>query len=143
MRMFLNGSGAVVLDMRHGAGHSGQDTMKKKLTVVALVVSPVVCIACFVALALLPATQETTLKDPLRSILTGLGVLAIAVPPCLGGHILRRRAVSSPYFEGTFIATAILLFGLVCLAAGLACIILGLYDLVLPFFVPPPKPEFY
>ena len=136
MRMFLNNSGAVVLDMRPRAGHSGQGTMKKKLTVV-------VCIACFVVLALLPAAQQPHLKDPLRSILTGLGVLAIAVPPCLGGHILRRRAISSPYFEGTFIATAILLFGLICLAAGLACIILGIYDLVLPFFVPPPKPEFY
>ncbi len=110
---------------------------------IALGLPPVVTIACFVVVTLLPAAKGPHLKDPLRSILTGMGVLGIAAPFCVGGYMMKRRAASSPYFEGTFIATVIMLFGLVCLAAGLACIILGIYDLVMAFLTPPSRPLFY
>ncbi len=104
---------------------------------------PVVTVICFAVLALLPATDKPHFQDPLRSILTGIAVLGIAAPFCVGGHLLRLRFAASPYFEGTFIATAIVLFGIVCLVAGLACIILGLYDLAMLFATPRPRPLFH
>lgn len=110
---------------------------------IALGLSPVLAIVCFVIVALLPATEKAHFEDPLRSILTGIAVLGIAAPFCVGGYVLKQRAASSPYFEGRFIATAITLFGIVCLIAGLACIILGIYDLLMAYFTPPPKPLFY
>ena len=48
----------------------------------------------------------------------------------------KKRFASSPYYEGTFIATVLSVFGFVCLAAGLACIILGAYDLIMRFAGP-------
>jgi hypothetical protein len=116
---------------------------KTKPIWIALGLCPVVTAICFVALALLPATDKPHFQDPLRSILTGIAVLAIAAPFCVGGHALRQRFAASPYFEGTFIATAIVLFGIVCLIAGLACVFLGAYDLVVLFVTPKPKPLFY
>ncbi len=89
-----------------------------------------VALICFVVLATLPEAPRA--KAPLRSFLTGLAVLGVAVPLCIGGSTLRHRFASSPYFEGTFIATVLSLFGYVGLAAGLACLILGAYDLVAP-----------
>lgn len=117
--------------------------VKIKAIWIATGLSPVVAILCFVVVALLPATEKPHFEDPLRSILTGIAVLGIAAPFCVGGHVLKQRAASSPYFEGTFIATAITLFGLVCLIAGLACTILGIYDLAMMFLTPRPKPLFY
>jgi hypothetical protein len=122
---------------------AGTMPAKTKAVWIAVGFSPILSVVCFVILALLPATEKAHFEDPLRSILTGIAVLGIAAPFCVGGYVLNQRAASSPYFEGRFIATAITFFGLVCLIAGLACIILGVYDLVLPFFVPPPKPLFY
>ena len=109
----------------------------------AMGLCPVVTAVCFVVLAMLPPTDQPHFQDPLRSILTGIAVLGIAAPFCVGGHVLRQRFAASPYFEGTFIATAIVLFGIVCLVAGLACIILGVYDLALIFVTPKPRPAFH
>lgn len=96
----------------------------------AIGVSLAVALACFVALAFLPEPRGSRMKDPLRSVLTGLGVLGVAAPLCIGGAVLKRRFASSPYFEGKFIATVLSVFGFVCVAAGLACIFLGIYDLL-------------
>jgi hypothetical protein len=115
---------------------------KTKAIWIATGLSPVLALVCFVIVALLPATDKPHFEDPIRSILTGIGVLGIAAPFCVGGYVLKQRAASSPYFEGTFIATAITLFGIVCLIAGLACIILGVYDLATMFVTPRPKPRF-
>ena len=104
-----------------------------KAVPVAIGISLVVAILCFVVVAFLPASDEPHFKDPLRSFLTGLGVLGVASPLCIAGFSLKKRFASSPYYEGTFIATVLSVFGFVCLAAGLACIILGVYDLVTRF----------
>jgi len=104
-----------------------------KILLLAVGVSLAVALACFIVLAVLPEPEGSRLKDPLRSFLTGLGVLGVAAPLCIAGFALKKRFASSPYFEGTFIATVLNLFGFVCLAAGLACIILGGYDLVVRF----------
>ena len=101
--------------------------------VLAIGLSLIVALTCFIALALLPEPEGSRLKDPLRSFLTGLGVLGVATPLCLAGHALRKRFASSPYYEGGFIATVLSVFGFVTLAAGLACVFLGGYDLVMRF----------
>jgi hypothetical protein len=84
-------------------------------------------LTCFVVLALLPASEKPFFATPVRSALTGLGVLAVSCPLCLAGSLLRKRAASSPYFEEAFIAGVISLFGLVCLLVGLLCLALSLY----------------
>lgn len=93
--------------------------------------SLIVALSCFIALAVMPEPEGSRLKDPVRSFLTGLGVLGVAAPLCLAGWTLKRKFASSPYYEGGFIATVLSLFGFVCLAAGLACILLGGYDLAM------------
>ncbi len=100
-----------------------------KLTLVAIGISALLAVTCFTVVAMLPAPEGAgRFKDPLRSVLTGLGVLGVATPLCLAGHAIKKRSASSPYFEGTFIATVLGTFGFICLAVGLACIILAGYD---------------
>jgi hypothetical protein len=92
-----------------------------------------VALACFVVVAVLPAPKGPLFKDPLRSFITGVGVLAIAYPIGVVGRAIQRKSAGSPYFEGAFIAGAINLAALVCTGAGLACVGFGIYDLVLWF----------
>jgi hypothetical protein len=91
------------------------------------------CVAagCFVAVAVLPSPEGPLFKDPLRSFITGVGVLAVAYPLAVLGRAIARKSAGSPYFEGAFIAGAINLAALVCGGAGLACVGFGVYDLVL------------
>ena len=103
--------------------------MTTKLTLVAVGTSLLLAVVCFVIVTLLPLPEGGhRFKDPLRSLLTGLGVLGVATPLCIAGHALKKRSAASPYFEGTFIATVLWVFGFIGLAVGLACIILGGYD---------------
>lgn len=90
-----------------------------------------IAIACFIIVAVLPAPEGPLFKDPLRSFLTGLGVLAVAYPLAVVGRAIQRKSAGSPYFEGAFIAGAINLAALVCGGAGLACAGFGAYDLIL------------
>ncbi len=90
----------------------------------------VVALGCFIAVALLPAPEGPVFKDPLRSFITGVGVLAIAYPLAVVGRAIQRKSASSPYFEGAFIAGAINLAAFVCAAAGLACVGFGVYDFI-------------
>ncbi len=103
----------------------------RTIILLAIGLSVVVALSCFIALAVMPEPEGSRLKDPLRSFLTGLGVLGVAAPLCITGLMLKRKFASSPYYEGGFIATVLSLFGFVTLAAGLACILLGGYDLAL------------
>ncbi len=109
---------------------------RSRRLVLAIGAALVVALVCFVVLAILPKPEGPRSKAPLRSFLTGVGVLGVAAPLCIGGSALKQRFASSPYFEGTFIATVLSVFGFVCLAAGLACIILGAYDLIAPLLSP-------
>ena len=104
-----------------------------KVIVLTVGASLMVALTCFVVLAVLPASEGSRLKDPLRSLLTGVGVLGVAAPLCIAGFSLKKRFASSPYFEGTFIATVLNVFGFACVAAGLACIIVGAYDWITKF----------
>jgi len=104
-----------------------------KPMILSITVSLLLALACFIVLAIVPAPDGPPLKDPLRSLLTGLGVIGIATPLCIAGFALKKRFASSPYFEGKFIATVLNVFGFACFAAGLACIIVGAYDWISQF----------
>jgi hypothetical protein len=103
----------------------------RKSVLIAMAAAGCIAVACFVVAAVLPAPEGPLFKDPLRSFITGLGVLAIAYPLAAVGQAIQRRNASSPYFEGAFIAGAINLAAFVCAAAGLACVGFGVYDLIL------------
>jgi hypothetical protein len=105
----------------------------QKIIILSIAFPLLVALACFIVLALVPAPKGPPLKDPLRSLLTGLGVIGVATPLCIAGFTLKKRFASSPYFEGSFIATVLNVFGFACFAAGLACLILGVYDLIVRF----------
>jgi hypothetical protein len=107
-----------------------QEPFIRKGILMAMGVAVVIAAACFIVAAVLPAPEGPLFKDPLRSFLTGLGVLAIAYPLWVVGRAIQRRSASSPYFEGAFIAGAINLAALVCAGAGLACVGFGVYDLM-------------
>jgi hypothetical protein len=108
-----------------------QDPFLGKRTGIAMAVAGLVALACFIVVAILPAPKGPMFKDPLRSFLTGLGVLALAYPLAAVGRAIQRKSASSPYFEGAFIAGAINLAALVCTGVGLACVGFGVYDLIL------------
>jgi len=105
----------------------------RKAIVLSIAFSLLLALVCFIALALVPAPKGPPLKDPLRSLLTGLGVIGVATPLCIAGFSLKKRFASSPYFEGSFIANVLNVFGFACFAAGLACIIVGAYDWIMQF----------
>jgi hypothetical protein len=102
---------------------------KSILAVMALAVC--VALGCFIAVAVLPTPEVALFKDPLRSFITGVGVLAVAYPLAVLGRAINRKSAGSPYFEGAFIAGAINLAALVCGGVGLACVGFGVYDLAL------------
>ncbi|OHB67383.1 MAG: hypothetical protein A2Y77_06150 [Planctomycetes bacterium RBG_13_62_9] len=106
-----------------------QPFIRKKILIV-MGVTIFAAIVCLTVVAFLPSPKGSLLTDPLRSFLTGLGVLGVAYPLCVTGGAMKRRWESSPYFEGTFIAAVISLFGLVCVAVGLVCIGFGAYGLI-------------
>ncbi len=106
----------------------------RKSVLIAMGASLGAALVCFVVPAFLPAPQESLLKNPLRSFLTGAGVAGIAYPLWAMGQAMKRRWESSPYFEGAFIAGVLNLFGLVCFGVSLACIGFGVYGLIAPLF---------
>ncbi|UCG59859.1 MAG: hypothetical protein JSU70_10125 [Phycisphaerales bacterium] len=102
----------------------------RKMVLIAVVVALGVGVVCFVVVALLPRPEGPFFKAPLRSVLTGLGVVGIACPFCIAGSIVKKRWAASPYFEGAFIATALNIFGYLLLGVGLLCVGAGIYALV-------------
>ena len=106
---------------------------RSKRVPIAVGVALGAALVSFIVLAVLPPPKQSLLKDPLRSILTGVAVVGVACPLCIAGFMLKRRFASSPYYEGGFIAGVLNLFGYVILAVGLVCIGFGLYDLALRF----------
>lgn len=82
--------------------------------------------ACFIALAIVPQ-PEGTARSPVRGVLTGIGVFAIAGILALIGGTLKKRSADSPYFEGRFIAGFFNLAAFVCLIPAVVCIGLSIY----------------
>ena len=102
----------------------------KKTVLLAIGIAAGVAVACFTVVALLPRPKGPFFDAPLRSFLTGLGVLAVACPPLIVGRLLKRRAEASPYFEEGFIRAVFNIFGFVCFVVGLTCIGLSVWALL-------------
>ena len=103
---------------------------KKKVLLILIGVAVLVTTICFIVVALLPRPEGPFYKAPLRSFLTGLGLLGVACPPYIVGLVLKKRAAASPYFELGFIRTGFNIFALACLSVGLTCIGLSAYALI-------------
>jgi hypothetical protein len=108
---------------------TAQKPFLTRFALVGMIVAAVAGGACFLVAALLPAAQGPAVLSAIKGLVTGLGLLLIAYPPCAVGAAIRARSAGSPYFEAGFIATAISLFGLACIGVALACIGLAAYDL--------------
>ena len=91
----------------------------------------VVAIICFVVVAVWIDSKSPFFEAPLRSLLTGLGLLGLACPPFTVGFMLQKKAAASPYFEEAFIRTGFHIIGFVCFFVGLICIGLSIYALIL------------
>ena len=109
----------------------------KKMVLLAIGIALVISVVCFVVVAILPASKaalrgpkQPFFNSPLRSALTGIGLLGVTCPLYIVGFIIKKRSAKSPYFEEAFIAAVINLFGFVCLCLGLVCIGLSVYALV-------------
>ncbi len=113
---------------------TGKKSGKKKVLII-IGLATVVAAACFIAVAVLPSAKVPLLKDPLRSALTGIGLLGLACPPYIIGYIIGKRAARSPYFEETFIKTVLEIVGAVCLVVGVVCIGFSIYNLAVRFLV--------
>ncbi|UCC96711.1 MAG: hypothetical protein JSW66_12805 [Phycisphaerales bacterium] len=104
--------------------------LNRKAVLVAIAVAVGIAVVCFTVVALLPRPQGRFFDAPLRSFLTGLGLLAVATPPLIAGLLLKRRAETSPYFEEGFIRAVFNIFGFVCLVLGLICVGLSVWALL-------------
>jgi len=102
--------------------------------IVAVVAAAIVtAIVCFAVVALLPASEKPFFDSPLRSALTGVGLLGVAVPLCIGGYLLKRHSAGSPYFEEGFMAGVLNVFGFITLAVAVVCLALAAYALAVHF----------
>jgi protein-S-isoprenylcysteine O-methyltransferase Ste14 len=103
----------------------------------------VVALACFTVVAVLPSSEKPFFDSPLRSAITGLGLLGVAFPLCIAGSLLRKHAAGSPYFEEGFMAGVLSLFGYIVMIVGILCLGLAVYALVHRLVAPePPRPSF-
>jgi len=101
-----------------------------KTILIAVGVAVLIALVCFVLVAVLPRPKGPFFDAPLRSLLTGMGLLGVACPPLIVGLLLKKRAEASPYFEEGFIRAGFNLFGFVCLVLGLTCMGLSIYALI-------------
>lgn len=106
---------------------------RRRRVLLAIGVAVLIATACFILVAVLPSAKVPLLKDPLRSFLTGMGLLGVACPPYIIGYIIGKRAAASPYFEEAFIKTVLEIIGAVCLVVGVVCIGFSIYNLAVRF----------
>lgn len=104
--------------------------LRRRTILIAVGIAIGVAAICFILVAILPRPKGPFFDAPLKSLLTGLGLLGVACPPLIVGLLLKKRAEASPYFEEAFIRTGFNLFGLVCLVLGLTCVGLSIYALI-------------
>jgi len=102
----------------------------RKKVLLAIGIAVGVAVVSFTVVALLPPPNGPFFEAPLRSLLTGLGVLAVACPPLIIGRLLKRRAETSPYFEEGFIRAGFNIAGFVCFVVGATCIGLSAWALL-------------
>ncbi|MHC4750120.1 MAG: hypothetical protein ACYTFW_09630 [Planctomycetota bacterium] len=103
-------------------------TFHKKTVIIVICIAISIAVICFTTVAILPPPEGSLLKNPLRSLLTGLGLLGIACPLCIAGLLPKKQPISSPYyFEEAFIKKVFNIFGFVCFILSLICIGFSIY----------------
>lgn len=117
------------MSQENGTQKKGRRTFSRRTVIIVICTTIVIAVACFVLVVVLPRPEGPLFKDPLRSLLTGVGLLGVSCPLCIAGSILGKRAARSPYFEEAFITTVVNIFGFLCLSLGLICIGLSIYAL--------------
>jgi hypothetical protein len=107
----------------------GGFSRKKILLINGLAV--LIAIICFVVVAVWLESKRPFFDAPLRSLLTGLGLLGLACPLFTMGFIFQKKAAASPYYEEGFIQTVFYIVGFVCFIIGIICIGLSVYALIM------------
>jgi hypothetical protein len=126
--------GNVEMDEQNNTQEKARRGFSKTKILLINGLAVVVAIICFVIIAIWLPLKGPFFDAPLRSFLTGLGLLGLACPPFTLGFIFQKKAAASPYFEEGFIRTGFYIVGFVCLIVGLICIGLSVYDLIMRMF---------
>jgi hypothetical protein len=117
-------------------------TRSRRVILAVTAIAIVVAVACFIVIAVLPPSDKPFFDSPLRSALTGLGLLGVACPLCIAGSLLRKHAAGSPYFEEGFMAGVLSLFGYIAMTVAILCLGLAAYALVHRLLAPKlPRPS--
>jgi hypothetical protein len=126
--------GHVAMDEQNNTHEKARRGFSKKIIWLINGLAVAVAIICFVVIAVWLPLKGPFFDAPLRSFLTGLGLLGLACPPFTLGFIFQKKAAVSPYYEEAFIRTAFYIVGFVCLVIGVICIGLSIYALVMRMF---------
>jgi hypothetical protein len=116
------------------AGTASPRGLSKKTVLLINGLVVVVAATCFIVIGIWIPKTGPFFDAPLRSFLTGLGLLGLACPPFTLGFIFQKKAALSPYYEEAFIRTGFYIVGFVCLIIGLICIGLSVYALIMRMF---------
>ena len=123
--------GYVVMDEQNNTQEKARGGFSRKKILLINGLAVCVAIICFVVIAIWLEPDRPFFDAPLRSLLTGLGLLGLACPPFTVGFMLQKKAAASPYFEEAFIRTGFHIVGFVCFFVGLTCIGLSIYALIM------------
>jgi hypothetical protein len=121
----------VDMDEQNETQEKSRRGFSKKMILLINGLAVVVAAICFVVIAIWLPLKGPFFDAPLRSFLTGLGLLGLACPPFTLGFIFQKKAAASPYYEEAFIRTGFYIVGFVCLFVGLICIGLSIYALIM------------
>jgi len=122
------------MDEQNNTQEKVRGGFSKKMVLLINGLAVLIAIICFVVVAVWFDLKRPFFDAPLRSFLTGLGLLSLACPPFTAGFIFQKKAALSPYYEEAFIRTGFYIVGFVCLIIGLICIGLSIYALIMRFF---------
>jgi hypothetical protein len=124
----------VDMDEQNNIQEKPRCGFSKKMILLINGLAVVVAAICFVVIAVWLPLKGPFFDAPLRSFLTGLGLLGLACPPFTLGFIFQKKAAVSPYYEEAFIRTGFYIVGFVCLIIGLICIGLSVYAMIMRMF---------
>ena len=124
-------NGQVAMDEQNNTQKKARSGFSRRKILLINGLAVGVAIICFVVIAVWIESKRPFFDAPLRSLLTGLGLLGLAIPPFTVGFMLQKKAAASPYFEEAFIRTGFHIIGFVCFFVGLTCIGLSIYALIM------------
>jgi membrane protease YdiL (CAAX protease family) len=122
------------MDEQNNTQKKARRGLSKKMILLINALAILIAVICFVVIAIWIPRKGPFFDAPLRSFLTGLGLLGLACPPFTVGFIFQKKAANSPYFEEGFIRTGFFIVGFVCLIVGLICVGLSVYALIMRMF---------